>query len=309
MVTVVSLSPAVDKIYFVDDFMPGGLFRVGRAIKSAGGKGVNVARVASVIGADVGTIGFVAGDTGRWIDLELKKLGIKTDFIKISGESRTNINIIDRVKNTETEVLETGPVTSASDLDEFICLLEKTLPTTHVLICSGGLPEGATEDFYRIIIEIANRHGVKTILDSSGFRLSEGIKARPYLIKPNTRELCQLSGRKLENIEQIIEACRHVNHQGVEFVVASMGSQGAVMVSEKITARVVIPRIAIVNTIGSGDSMVGGMAAGISKGMEPLDFLKLGTACAIVNTLFEEVGYIEKDMVYEYIEKIEIEVL
>ena len=109
MITAVVLSPAIDKIYFIDNFRSGGLFRVNSVIKSAGGKGINVARVSSILGEKVKAIGFKAGDSGEWLESKLTDIGVETRFIHVDGESRTNNNIVDRSRNMETEILESGP--------------------------------------------------------------------------------------------------------------------------------------------------------------------------------------------------------
>jgi 1-phosphofructokinase/tagatose 6-phosphate kinase len=210
MITTLSLSPAVDKIYFADNFQAGGLYRVKNVIKTAGGKGINAARVASILGEKVCTVGFKAGETGNWLESELKKLGVDTRFVEIAGESRTNNNIIDRVNGTETEVLEMGPEVTDHELSRFTAELEHVLGGTTVLVCSGGLPVGVRDDCYRKLIEIAKARGIKTLLDTSGSILVEGVKAAPYMVKPNLRELSNYAGSPLHSMDAIVKACRRI---------------------------------------------------------------------------------------------------
>ena len=307
MITTLSLSPAVDKIYFVDDFKAGGLYRVSNIVKSAGGKGINVARVASILGETVCCLGFKAGDTGSWLESELKKLGVGTAFVEVKGESRTNNNIIDRASGTETEVLEIGPFIDEKSIEKFLGIFMETLPATDVLVCSGGLPEGVTRDFYRTLIDMAKPLGVKVILDTSNEMLEEGIKAQPYMIKPNLRELGRYAGKKLESTEDIVKTCREIIAGGVNTVVASLGGGGAYFVTGDLVLYSPVPRVEPVNTIGSGDSMVAGCAAALSRGYAPADILKLGMACAVANTQYMEIGYVSSEMVDRYIGEIIIE--
>jgi len=307
MITTIALSPAVDKIYFADDFSAGGLYRIGNVVKSAGGKGINVARVASLLGEKVASIGFKAGESGEWLFSKLNELGITARFISVEGESRTNNNIIDRKNNTETEVLEIGPFIKKENITAFLELYEETLNSTEILICSGGTPEGIPTDFYKELINIAYARGIKVILDTSNEMLEEGIKAKPFIIKPNLRELSKFVNRSLDTFEEIIGACKYINSLGVKIVVASLGKEGAVMVSEGKVISAKAPEISVVNTIGSGDSMVAGLAVGLVRGRSLEDVFCLGMACAVANTQFEQIGFISTELVEKYLGEIRVE--
>lgn len=306
MITALSLSPAVDKIYFVDGFKPGGLYRVRDVLKSAGGKGINVARVASMLGEKVQVAGFKAGETGRWIETQIINLGIETFLIEVEGESRTNNNIIDRESNMETELLEIGPVIDKKASDALMEGLKKLFSKTSVLVCSGGLPAGVENDFYKKVIEASKPFGIKTILDSSKEVLREGIKACPFIIKPNLRELSELAGRELSSMNDILSFCRQLVDNGVSYVAASLGKEGAVLVSREGCFHAVAPPVEAVNTIGCGDSMVAGIAAGLLRNMRVDEAFSLGMACAASNASFREIGVIDTNIVEEYFKEIKI---
>jgi len=263
MITVLSLSPAIDKIYYVDNFRPGGLYRVNKVVKSAGGKGVNVAKVASALGNEVRLIGFKAGEAGNWLENQLKRPGLETCFVEVKGETRTNSNIIDKVSNTETELLEKGPFITEDDVEKLMPAILDGIKKSEVLVCSGGLPEGMKKDFYGRIISLAKDHGVKVILDTSGEMLEQGIKASPFLVKPNKRELESCTGNCLDNLSEAVNACKKIISQGVEIIVASMGKEGAILVSPDKCVKASVPPVEPVNTIGCGDSMVAGMACAL----------------------------------------------
>jgi 1-phosphofructokinase/tagatose 6-phosphate kinase len=299
MITTLCLSPAADKIFLIDDFEPGRLHRAkaGDIYRSAGGKGLNAARVLAALGEKVQCLGFIAGGTGEWLRNEAEKAGVHTAFISVEGETRTNINIIDRNRSSETELLEPGPVIVKSSAEAFLCQYERLLPGTRVLVCSGGLPEGLPSDFYKTLVEMAKKRGIKVILDSSGQPLQNGVKAKPYLIKPNLRELRNLSGQKLEDLDEIIRACRDIISDGTEVVAASMGVRGAVLVTGSRCVRALAGNIPVVNTIGSGDSLVAGLAAGISRGDGLEEAFRTGMACAAVNAQYMEIGRVDRYLV------------
>ncbi len=307
MITTVVLNPAVDKIYFVDNFQVGSMFRVKETIRSAGGKGINVSRVITSLGGEVLSVGFKGGHTGEWLVGQLGMLGAKTDFIEVDGESRTNNNIIDRVNGTETEVLETGPLISEQALQKFISVYDQTFKKSEVIVCSGGLPAGVGNEIYKILISKAKKHGIKVILDSSGEVLKHGIEAKPYMIKPNLRELSSLVNRELKEISDILEACRSVQREGIEIVLASLGEKGAILVSKEKSYRAHVPHIKVSNTIGCGDSMVAGFATALEKGLGVEEAFKLGVACGVNNAQYAEIGVVKKDEVYKLIEEIRVE--
>lgn len=307
MITTVVLNPAVDKIYFADNFQAGGLFRIKETIRSAGGKGINVSRVIRALGEEVLSLGFKGGHTGEWLVEQLKKLGAVTEFIEVEGESRTNNNIIDRLNGIETEVLEIGPLITERNIEDFISIYKRALEKTKILVCSGGLPAGVGDDMYKTLIMEAKKQGIKVILDASGEVLKLGIEAKPYLIKPNLRELASLANRELKEISDIVEACRCIQRDGVELVLASLGEKGAVLVSRDRVFRVYVPYIEVANTIGCGDSMVAGFAVALSRGLELEEALRLSSACGVNNAQYKEIGIVKRDEVYKLINDIRIE--
>lgn len=293
MLTVLSLSPAVDKIYAIDNFSAGNLYRVANGLQSPGGKGINVSRVLKMLGAEVKVLGFKAGSTGEWIEQSLLDLGAETSFVKVAGQSRTNNNIIDKLNNRETEILEEGPDISLEAWDIFLKSFDKQLEQTDVLVCSGGLPKGLGAGTYAKLITKANKFGVKTILDASGDVLKLGIEAAPYLIKPNLRELSAYFNTQFTSDTQIVEACREIINKGVCVVVTSLGGQGALLVTSEHAYKANALEVNVQNTIGSGDSMVGGISKGLSENWSIEECFGLGCACAASNTEFFEIGLID----------------
>ncbi|MHB8062089.1 MAG: 1-phosphofructokinase family hexose kinase [Ruminiclostridium sp.] len=304
MITVLSLSPAVDKIYIINDFCAGGLYRVNNCLQSPGGKGINVARVIKMLGSKVSVLGFKAGSNGQWLESSLMDIGAETHFIEVEGQSRTNNNIIDKVNNNETEILEEGPTISQSAWTLFLEKFCEQIKNTKVLVCSGGLPKGLGTETYSRLIEEVNNYGVKTILDASGEILELGIRARPYLIKPNLRELSMYFDTQFTSEAQILKACREIISKGVKVVATSLGAKGAILVTEHTALKAYPITIDVVNTIGSGDSMVAGISAGIAGGLSIEESFRLGCACAASNTEFIEIGLIKSERVEQLMQEI-----
>jgi len=306
MITVLSLSPAIDKIYMIDEFSAGELYRVNNCLQSPGGKGINVARVTKMLNAKVSVIGFKAGSNGLWLENSLIKVGAETHFVEVEGQSRTNNNIIDKVNNKETEILEEGPTISQSAWALFLEKFYEQIKYTKVLVCSGGLPKGLSTDTYARLIEAANKLGVKTILDASGEVLKLGIIAKPYLIKPNLRELSMYFDTQFTSETQIVKASKEIISKGVRVVVTSLGATGAIIVSEHTSLKACPVKVDVVNTIGSGDSMVAGISTGLASDLSIEESFRLGCACASSNTEFIEIGLINNTRVEQLKQEIMI---
>ncbi|MBZ4646434.1 MAG: 1-phosphofructokinase [Clostridia bacterium] len=259
-VVTVTLNPALDKTVTVSSLKTGGLNRVKDIRMDAGGKGINVAKVLKKFEVDVLAAGLIAGFQGQLLLEYLEAEGIKTSFLKIPGETRTNLKIVEEKTKITTEVNEAGFLVTQEDLKRFSDNLLHLMDQTCILVLSGSLPPGVPETIYKDYIEIANAKGIKTILDADGKALEEGIKALPFAIKPNIHELENLAGCKLLEEKDVVLAGRHLIEKGINLVVISMGSEGAIVLNDKETYRVKTFPIKRESTVGAGDSMVATLA-------------------------------------------------
>ncbi|WP_368908939.1 PfkB family carbohydrate kinase, partial [Bacillus wiedmannii] len=108
--------------------------------KTAGGKGLNVARVVKQMGEDVLATGVIGGTIGDYIIQELTKSDIRNHFYKINQESRNCIAILHEGK--QTEILESGPSLSAEEGDAFLEKYRELLSEVSIVTISGSLPKG-----------------------------------------------------------------------------------------------------------------------------------------------------------------------
>ena len=172
------------------------LFRSVRKI--AGGKGINVARVIKLLGGEVTATGFLGGPTGEFMEKQLRKEGLKTNFVSIKESTRSNTTILDPLSGSETHLREPGPRISKKEVDNFKKEFRKLIKKSRFLILSGSLPPGLRDNFYAELITEVKEAGVRTILDTRGKALLKGMKARPFMIKPNRREWEESIGKRLD---------------------------------------------------------------------------------------------------------------
>ncbi len=258
-VVTVTLNPALDKTVVIPRLAVGGLNRVQRLRVDPGGKGINVARVLTEFGINSTATGLLAGSQGQLLLNYLNLENIKADFLMIPGETRTNLKIVDDSSNVTTEINEAGFEVPTADLNTFTAKLSTMLEDASCLVLSGSLPAKVKPTIYREFIELANRQGVKTILDADDKALVEGIQAIPFAIKPNIHELEQLTGGKLADDQDIVRACQLLLERGLQLIIVSMGAQGAIVMNCQEAYRVKVGAIIPQSTVGAGDSMVGAL--------------------------------------------------
>ncbi len=305
-ILAITLNPAIDKVYAVDDFAIGGVFRPRTMTATAGGKGLNVARVARLLGQPVVASGFIGGGNGRFIVEQVRQDGIGDQFVAIQGESRICINITDRNK-VSTEVLEPGPVISAAECARFSEDFQRLLDGSAVVTASGSLPQGVPTDFYRRLITLAAGKRVRFLLDSSGEALAQGIAGSPYLIKPNQEEAEKLLGINLTTREAQAGAIIRFRAQGIMLPCITLGKNGCVAGLADGVYHFYGPSLEIVNSVGSGDAFIAGCATGLARQQEAAEAIRLGMAAGMANTQFFKTGMVSGELVAKFYGQIQSE--
>lgn len=297
MILTVTANPAIDKVYFVKSFAMGEVHRPLSVTQTAGGKGLNVSRVAKTLGTPVTAMGFLGGSAGGFIRQQVRELGISDLFTPIAGQTRTCINITD-ASGISGEILEPGPeVTSA---DDFLVEYDRQLDNCTVVCVSGSLPKGLTSAFYTELIRRANAEGRRIIVDTSGSVMLDILDAAPFMVKPNRDELAQLLGRTPNSDEDVACALRLLKDRGVAVPLATLGASGAMALIDDRLFRFVPPSVAVKNAVGSGDSTVAGIAVGLCRGLSVQDAIRLGVASGTANTQFQQTGTVTQALVTQY---------
>lgn len=277
MVYTVTFNPAVDYIiHLKEELQDGETNRSSGEELYYGGKGINVSTVLHNLGINTAALGFIAGFTGRQIQAALCGMGISNDFIDLEdGFSRINIKL---KAQKETEINTQGPKISAEAIDRLFKKLAD-IKDGDVLVLAGSIPASLPPDIYEKIMERLSGRDIRIIVDATGQLLVNVLKYRPFLIKPNSHELEEIFGVKMESIAQIIEYAKKLRDMGAANVLVSMAGDGAVLVTEHGDVHQIgVPEGKVVNSVGAGDSMVAGFIAGFMKRGDYLEALRTGTA-------------------------------
>ena len=196
MIVTVTLNAAMDRTLLVPNFQLGQRHRASLGFASAGGKGVNVARALRRLGVPVIATGFAGGRTGVHIADGLTEEGILNDFVRIEGESRTSLALLDPIADRYTEINEWGPEVTEEELEALREKLGYLTQSASYVVFAGSLPRNVPTDFYGEIIRELSRRQVLVVLDAEGDALRQGVEAEPHLVAPNIREAEGLVGHE-----------------------------------------------------------------------------------------------------------------
>ncbi|MCL6591548.1 MAG: 1-phosphofructokinase family hexose kinase [Firmicutes bacterium] len=308
-ILAITLNPAIDKVYAIDDFKIGGVFRPRDMTATAGGKGLNVARVAQLLAEPVVATGFIGGGNGQFIQNKVREMKIAAEFVPIEGESRICINVADTRKSVSTEILEPGPAVSFEESERFLERYRRLLEESSLVTASGSLPPGIPAGFYRQLIEIAAHDNIRFILDTSGSPLEYGIQSKPFMIKPNLDEARQLFQLGLATLEEQALAVLKLKKSGIEMPCITLGKDGCLAGLEDGVYHFYGKPVEVVNSVGSGDSFVAGCAVGLVRGMKPVDVIRLGMAAGMANTQFFQTGTVSIELVNRFYGQIQHEIV
>ena len=305
MIYTVTFNPAIDYVIKVDNLTLGQVNRTTREYIFCGGKGINVSHLLANLGVDSVGLGFIAGFTGDVIESGAKELGFKPDFIRVR-EGMTRINV--KVKsNEESEINGLGPVIHDDELEQMFKKLDE-LEDGDILVLAGSIPSSLPDDIYEQIMKKLDQQGIKIIVDATNDLLKKVLPYHPFLIKPNHRELEELFNVKIENQEDLIFYARKLQEQGAINVLVSLGKDGAILVSEDNHVYYCAgAKGKLLNSVGSGDSMVAGFIAGYLKEKKYDEALKLGSACGGATAFSEDLA--EASMIQEVYKQLKVEEL
>ena len=295
MIYSVTLNPSIDFIIKVKDFQLGETNRAYKDNFFAGGKGIMVSKLLKNVKTDCVNLGFLGGFTGTFIEQNLKKLNILSDFVTVNENTRVNVKL---KTETETEINCQGPKISETEKEEFLDKIRKTKSDDFVIL-SGSVPSNLGNDFYITIIEILNKNGVKFTLDSSGETFSKSLKYKPFLIKPNKDELKEYAKREFKNNQEIVDYVRENLVDKAEHVIISLGGEGALYIDKNFSlfAQPLRVKENIVNTVGAGDSVVAGFVNYMLKHNDTERAFRFAVACGTATSFSEDIGelnFIEK---------------
>jgi len=288
VITTVTLNPAIDLTLDIKQFKEDDSNRVTSSRKDPGGKGINVSRIAKSLGGSPITLAMLGGFTGEELGNLMRKENIYIWSVNTKEETRTNITIT-AGDGKQTRLNQKGPNITQAEFKEMLKMIDVIADNSTFLVLSGSLAPGLKSDSYLQMIKRARKSNpdIKIVLDCDGQTFNEGLKGRPYVVKPNEHEAERILNIKIKNEKDLIDACKKLQQKGAQNVVISRGAKGIIALSESGDIyKVLPPKVKVESTVGAGDSFIAGMILSISKGN---DFRKslidgVATSSAMVQT-------------------------
>lgn len=277
-IVTVTMNPAIDLACNIPDFTVGSVNRVTEYQIDAAGKGVNIAVLLRKFDLPVTVTGFLGSDNATIFENLFVSKGLNDGFVRIPGETRIGIKVLDPQTESTTDINFPGLAPSADYVEKLLRKVEVLASKALIVVIGGSLPSTVSPDVVGRMVSIIKDQGAKAVVDTSGLALVSAVKAGPWLIKPNDDELSELVGRPLKDIEDIMEEARKMNRAGIANIAISLGARGALFTDGKEEYFAAPPKIEPVSTVGAGDAMIGGLVAGMALGLSVKDRVRLATS-------------------------------
>jgi 1-phosphofructokinase family hexose kinase len=297
MLVCVSANPAIDRRLRLKSMAVGEVNRALSAEPLPGGKAAHVALVARALGTEVMWVGFLGGAAGEECETGLSALGVPLTVVRTRTETRANLEIISS-DGIVTEILEPGGAVTDGEVERLLStcrdIFAESGEATQVAL-SGSLPPGAPADLYAELIRLAHVYGCRTLLDTSGEALRQGLEAAPDLVKPNREEAAWFAGHPVPDAAAAIEVAQKFFKASARSVAVSLGPDGMLWQRAAECAPLIsqLPPVAECLSVGCGDAALAGFAVAHERGLCDEETISLAVACATANCLADAPGQID----------------
>ncbi|KQA97617.1 1-phosphofructokinase [Vibrio metoecus] len=307
-VVTITLNPALDLTGSMNQLNVGSVSLVEQSSLHAAGKGVNVAKVLSELGADVTVTGFLGRDNQELFCQLFNQLGVRDEFIRIDGATRINVKLVEH-NGAVSDINFPGITVTQADIDAFEATLLRLAQDHDYFVLAGSLPKGISPQRCAGWISQLRSMNKKVLFDSSREALMVGLEARPWLIKPNDEELSQWCGKELSTLKECQQAASQLAQKEIENIVISMGANGVMWLNENEWLHAKPPKMQVVSTVGAGDTLVAGLCWGHMQHMEKNDLLRFATALSALAVTQVGVGISDKEQLNTLQQQIQVSAL
>ncbi|KQB08040.1 1-phosphofructokinase [Vibrio metoecus] len=307
-VVTITLNPALDLTGSMNQLNVGSVSLVEHSSLHAAGKGVNVAKVLSELGADVTVTGFLGRDNQELFCQLFNQLGVRDEFIRIDGATRINVKLVEH-NGAVSDINFPGITVTQADIDAFEATLLRLAQDHDYFVLAGSLPKGISPQRCAGWISQLRSMNKKVLFDSSREALMVGLEARPWLIKPNDEELSQWCGKELSTLKECQQAASQLAQKEIENIVISMGANGVMWLNENEWLHAKPPKMQVVSTVGAGDTLVAGLCWGHMQHMDKDNLLRFATALSALAVTQVGVGISDKEQLNTLQQQIQVSAL
>jgi 6-phosphofructokinase 2 len=265
-VVTLTMNPSVDLSTRVDAVEHTRKLRCAAPAREPGGGGINVARAMRQLGGVAVAVFPAGGTAGHLLRELLQAQGIIDHAVFTEELTRESLSVHEERTGREFRFVFPGPETREVEWRRSLAAVESLLPMTDFLVASGSLPRGVPENYYAQLASACRDHDTRLILDTSGAPLEAALDQGVYFVKPNQRELGQITNYDLDDPHEQVAACRELVERGAaEMVALTLGPDGALLVHKEGVQRAFAPEVEVKSTVGAGDSFVAGLTLALSR--------------------------------------------
>lgn len=303
MIVTITINPAIDKSTAFEKLIPEKKLRCSGLVIEAGGGGINVSKAIKRLGGESLALFPSGGANGFQLEQILSHESIAFKTIPVESETRESFTATELSTNAQYRFVMPGGKLSSKEVETCFSAIDSLTPAPSVIVASGSLPPGASDDFFARLAVKSKQLGIKMIVDTSGRPLHLAAQEGVFLLKPNLSELCSLVNKEYLQMNEVDEAARQVIRNGhCEVVVVSMGPAGATLVTKDLHEKIPAPTVKKLSTVGAGDSMVGGMAWMLEQDKSFLEMVRFGVACGTAATMNAGTQLFKREDVYKLYE-------
>jgi tagatose 6-phosphate kinase len=281
----IGTTPAAQRVMIFRKLTPDAVNRAVTTFDGVAGKSINVAKVFRTLGAQPVATGFLGGERGELLRAVIAGRGIESDFVTVKVATRQCITVVDESAGTHTELVEESRPVELADFRKFMAAVRRHIAGCRAAVMSGSIASGCPATLYRDCTRLAETFGALSVVDAQDTALTEALKAKPGLVKPNRPELSATVGRKLKSDADVMRAMRELHERGARRVIVTAGPAPALAFDGRTFRRIITPRIPVVNPIGSGDAFTAGVVWRLLRGDDLGEACRWGAAAGAANAL------------------------
>jgi 1-phosphofructokinase family hexose kinase len=303
----IGTTPAAQRVMIFPKLTPDAVNRAVTTLDGAAGKAVNVAKILKTLGAHPIATGFLGGQRGELLRAAMAEKHIESDFVTVKAPTRQCITVVDESAGTHTELVEESRPVGPADFGKFMAVVRRHIAGCRAAVMSGTIASGGPATLYRECVRLAERSGAFSVVDAQGAALSEALKAKPGLVKPNRVELAVTVGRKLKSEADVMRAMRELCERGAQRVIVTAGPAPTLAFDGKTFRCIITPRIQVVNPIGSGDAFTAGVVWRLLRGDDLGEACRWGAAAGAANALTPLPGELNRKDVNRLVKEVRVQ--
>lgn len=276
-IITLSLNPAIDVTLWTGTLKPDEDNMVEDEQYDAAGKAMNVSRALRYYGVDSTALVLAGCHNLHRYEERLKAEKVNYHIITVDGYIRENISIVQPDRSV-TRLMRQGFCVEYETVDEICQQLDRLVVDNSLVVISGKLPRGISPTVLKMICKHIASLGGRVSLDTSTLSLADIYEMKPWIIKPNYEEACQLAGRKLASEKELMEFGMEVNAHGIENCLISLGYEGLLHTCAEGATRVQVPTIDVISSVGAGDCTLAGFIMSVQQELTTEHCLRVAAA-------------------------------